>query len=84
MKYLLFLILRMFRPFLRLMTAVLAGLCLLMTLTLLVLSSYRGWPEPWLWDAGVAFLISFLCSTITWCYDLLLLKLTPEGFLLIL
>jgi hypothetical protein len=84
MKYLLFLMLRMLRPFLRVTMALLAGFCLLMTLTLLILSSYRGWPEPWLWDAGVAFLISFLCLAIGWCYDALLLKLTPEGYVLIL
>jgi hypothetical protein len=83
-RTLLFLLLRMFRPLLRLVMVFAVGLCLLMTMTLLVVGFYRGWAEPFLRDAGVAFLAAFVCSALTWYYDVLLMKLTPEGYQLVL
>jgi hypothetical protein len=80
----LFFLLRMLRPFVRIALALVAGFCILMTIAVLVLAWYRGWPESVLWEAGGFFLMAVICSALSWCYDVILLKLTPEGYQLVL
>jgi hypothetical protein len=74
----------MLRPLLRFAMALLGGLCLLLATTLLIVSGYRGWQGHSLCDAGMAFVVALLCSAVTWYYDVILLKLTPEGYQLAL
>ena len=80
----LFFTLRMLRPFLRIVMAIVSGLCVLVALTLVILGWLHGWSGSFLWGAGGFFLGAVVSSALTWYYDVLLLKLTPEGYQLTL
>ena len=80
----LFFTLRMLRPFLRIVMALVGGLCVLVAITLLILAWFRGWSGSFLWGAGEFFLGAVVSSALSWYYDVLLLKLTPEGYQLVL
>ena len=68
----------------RIALALVAGFCVLMTIAVVVLACYRGWAESLLWQAGGFLLIAVVCSALSWYYDAILLKLTPEGYQLAL
>lgn len=59
------------------------GFCLLLTITILILAWYRGWPDSFLWDAAGIFVTAVVCSGLSWYYDVILLKLTPDGYQLL-
>jgi len=80
----LFFTLRMLRPFLRIVMAIVSGLCILVAITLVILGWLHGWSGSFLWGAGGFFLGAVVSSALTWYYDVLLLKLTPEGYQLTL
>ena len=80
----LFFTLRMLRPFLRIVMAIVSGLCILVSITLVILGWLHGWSGSFLWGAGGFFLGAVFSSALTWYYDVLLLKLTPEGYQLTL
>ena len=80
----LFFTLRMLRPFLRIVMAIVSGLCVLVATTLVILSWLHGWSGSFLWGAGGFLLGAVASSALTWYYDVLLLKLTPEGYQLTL
>ena len=80
----LFFTLRMLRPFLRIVMAIVSGLCVLVTITLVILGWLHGWSGSFLWGAGGFLLGAVVCSALTWYYDVLVLKLTPEGYQLTL
>ena len=80
----LFFTLRMLRPFLRIVMAIVSGLCVLMAITLVILGWLHGWSGSFLWGAGGFFLGAVVSSALTWYYDVLLLKLKPEGYQLTL
>ena len=81
---LLFFTLRMLRPFLRIVMAIVSGLCVLVAITLVILGWLHGWSGSFLWGAGGFLLGAVVSSALTWYYDVLLLKLTPEGYQLTL
>jgi hypothetical protein len=83
-RTLLFFTLRMLRPFLRIVMAIVSGLSLLVAITLVILGCFHGWSGSFVWGAGGFFLGAVVCSALTWYYDVLLLKLTPEGYQLML
>ena len=80
----LFFTLRMLRPFLRIVMAIVSGLCVLVSITLVILGWLHGWSGSFLWGAGGFFVGAVVSSALTWYYDVLLLKLTPEGYQLTL
>jgi hypothetical protein len=80
----LFYTLRMLRPFLRIVMAIVSGLCVLVAITLMILGWLHGWSGSFLWGAGGFLLGAVVSSALTWYYDVLLLKLTPEGYQLTL
>jgi hypothetical protein len=80
----LFFTLRMLRPFLRIVMAIVSGLCILVAITLVILGWLHGWSGSFLWGAGGFLLGAVVSSALTWYYDVLLLKLTPEGYQLTL
>jgi len=80
----LFFTLRMLRPFLRIVMAIVSGLCVLVSITLVILGWLRGRSGSFLWGAGGFFVGAVVSSALTWYYDVLLLKLTPEGYQLTL
>jgi hypothetical protein len=80
----LFFTLRMLRPLLRIVMAIVSGLCVLVAITLVILGWLHGWSVSFLWGAGGFFLGAMASSALTWYYDVLLLKLTPEGYQLTL
>ena len=80
----LFFTLRMLRPFLRIVMVIVSGLCFLVAITLVILGWLHGWSGSFLWGAGGFCLGAVVSSALTWCYDLLLLKLTPEAYQLTL
>ncbi len=80
----LFFALRMLRPFLRIVMAIVSGLCVLVSITLVILGWLHGWSGSFLWGAGGFFFGAVVSSALTWYYDVLLLKLTPEGYQLTL
>ncbi len=80
----LFFTLRLLRPFLRIVMAIVSGLCVLVAITLVILGWLHGWSGSFLWGAGGFFLSALVSSALTWYYDVLLLQLTPEGYQLTL
>jgi len=64
--------------------AIVGGLCLLVAITLLILGWFHGWSGSFLGGAGEFFLGAVASSALSWYYDVLLLKLTPEGYQLVL
>lgn len=80
----LFFALRMLRPFLRVVMAIASGLCILVSITLVILGWLHGWSGSFLWGAGGFLFGAVVSSALTWYYDVLLLKLTPEGYQLTL
>ena len=80
----LFFTFRTLRPFLRIVMAIVSGLCVLVAITLVTLGWLHGWSGSFLWGAGGFFLGALVSSALTWYYDVLLLKLTPAGYQLTL
>jgi hypothetical protein len=64
----LFFTLRMLRPFLRIVMAIVSGMCLLMAITLMILSWFHGWSSSFLWGAAGFFLGAVISSGLTWYY----------------
>jgi len=79
-KTVLFFILRMLRPVLRIVVAIVSGFCFLVAITLLILAWFHGWAGSFVLGAAGFFGGALICSALTWYYDVLLLKLTPEGY----
>jgi hypothetical protein len=81
---LLFFIVRTFRPLVRIVLGLIAGFTLLGCIISLAGAGYRNWPTNLLWVSGGMFAAALVCSALLWYYDMVLLKLTPEGVDLIL
>jgi len=45
---------------------------------------YQNWPAKFLWTSGGMLGVSVICSVFLWYYDMLLLRLRPEGVDLVL
>jgi hypothetical protein len=56
----------------------------MVAITLLTLAWFHGWSGSFLWGAGGFFLGAVTSSALSWYYDVPLLKLTPEGYQLVL
>jgi hypothetical protein len=80
----LFFVLRTLRPVVRIVLGLLAGLLLLGSLISFAAAWYQHWPTNLLWFGGSFFVISVVCSALLRYYDMLLLRLTPEGVDLVL
>jgi hypothetical protein len=75
----LFFILRTFRPLVRVLLGLIAGFTLLGSVVSFVVAWYANWPAKFLWTSAGMLGGSVVCSAFLWYYDMLLLRLTPEG-----
>ena len=75
----LFFILRTFRPLVRVLLGLIAGFTLLGCMISFGVGWYENWPSKFLWISAAMFGASVVCSVFLWYYDMLLLRLRPEG-----
>lgn len=75
----LFFTLRVLRPFIILPLRIVGGICVIVSLVLVGLSWHNGWRMSMLETAGGSFLVAVGLSALSWYYDMLLLKLAPQG-----
>ena len=75
----LFFILRTFRPLVRVLLGLIAGFTLLGGVISFAVAWYENWPAKSLWTSTAMFGASVVCSVFLWYYDMLLLRLRPEG-----
>ena len=76
---LLFFILRTFRPLVRVLLGLIAGFTLLGCIISFGAAWYENWPAKFLWTSFGMFSASAACSVFLWYYDILILRLAPEG-----
>ena len=81
---LLFFVVRTFRPIVRIVLGLIAGFTLFGCVISFAVAWYQHWPTILLWVSGGMFTAAVACSVFLWYYDVLLLKLTPEGYQLTL
>ena len=81
---LLFFVLRTFRPLVRILLGLISGLSLLGCIISFGVARYESWPPNVLWVSGGLFTVAVVCSVVLWYYDMVLLRLTPEGVDLVL
>jgi hypothetical protein len=75
----LFFLLRTFRPLVRVLLGLIAGFTLLGCVVSFCVACYENWPATFLWTSGGMLSISGVCSALLWYYDMLLLRIAPEG-----
>ena len=78
-RVLLFFVLRTFRPLVRILLGLIAGFTLLGCVISFAAAWYQNWPARLLWTSGWMLSASVVCSVFLWYYDMLILRLTPEG-----
>ena len=76
---LLFFVLRTFRPLVRILLGLISGLSLLGCIISFGVAWYESWSSKFLWTSGGMLSASVVCSVFLWYYDMLLLRLRPEG-----
>ncbi len=76
---LLFFVLRTFRPLVRVLLGMIAGFTLLACIISFAVAWYQNWPAKFLWTSGGMLSASVVCSVVLWYYDMLILRLRPEG-----
>ena len=76
---LLFFVLRSFRPLVRVLLGLIAGLTLRGFIISFVVAWYENWPAKFLWTSGGMLSASVVCTVVLWYYDMLILRLRPEG-----
>ena len=76
---LLFFVLRTFRPLVRVLLGMIAGFTLLGCIISFAVAWYQNWPAKFLWTSGGMLGASVVCSVFLWYYDMLILRLRPEG-----
>jgi len=81
---LLFFVLRTFRPVVRILPGLLAGFALWECIISFDVAWYQNWPAKFLWTGGRMLSASVVCSVFLWYYDMLTLRLTPEGVVMVL
>jgi hypothetical protein len=83
-KRVLFFLLGTLRPVVRIIVGLASAFSLFASVLLLVISWYQNWRPDFLWESGGFFVLAMVCSALLWYYDVLLMKLTPEGFQVVL
>jgi hypothetical protein len=78
-RVLLFFVLRTFRPLVRILLGLIAGFTLLGCVISFAAAWYQNWPAKFLWTSGGMLAVSITCSMFLWYYDMLILRLTPQG-----
>jgi hypothetical protein len=78
-RVLLFFVLRTFRPLVRILLGLIAGFTLLGCFISFGAAWFQNWPAKFLWTSGAMFSVSVVCSVFLWYYDMLILRLSPEG-----
>ena len=78
-RVLLFFVLRTFRPLVRILLGLIAGFTLLGCVISFVDAWCQNWPAEFLWTSGGMLSVSVVCSVFLWYYDMLILRLTPQG-----
>ncbi len=76
---LLFFVLRTFRPLVRVLLGIIAGLTLMGCIISFAVAWYQNWPAKFLWTSAGLLGASVVCSVFLWYYDMLILRLTPAG-----
>jgi hypothetical protein len=76
---LLFFVLRTFRPLVRVLLGLIAGFTLIGWVISFGVAWYENWPAKFLWTSAGMLGASVVCSVFLWYYDMLILRLRPEG-----
>jgi hypothetical protein len=79
----LFFLLGTLRPVIRIIVGLATDFSLFASVLLFVISWYQ-WRTDFLWESGGFFVVAMVGSALLWYYDVLLMKLAPEGFQLVL
>jgi hypothetical protein len=84
LKRVLFFLLGTLRPEVRIIVGLVTGFSLFASVLLFVISWYHNWRTDFVWESGGFFVVAIVCSALLWYYDVLLMKLAPEDFQLVL
>jgi DNA-binding beta-propeller fold protein YncE len=79
-KLILSFILGIFRPVIRPVVGWLGGICLLISLVLLMRARSQGWPKKLRWYFGIFVVVSLVLAVWCWNYDMFLMGLSPNDF----
>jgi hypothetical protein len=83
-KRVLFFLLGTLRPVVRIIVGLASAFSLFASVLLFVVSWYQNWRTDFVWESGGFFVVAIVCSALLWYYDVLLMKLAPEDFQLVL
>jgi hypothetical protein len=83
-KRVLFFLLGTLRPVVRIIVGLATAFSLFASVLSFVISWYQNWRTDFMWESGGFFVVAMVCSALLWYYDVVLIKLTPEGFQVVL
>jgi len=83
-KRVLFFLLSTLRPVVRIIVGLATAFSLFACVLLFVISWYQNWRTDFLWESAGFFAVAIVCSALLWYYDVVLIKLTPKAFQVVL